>query len=65
MAAHLVLALGLMLCIEGLIFALAPNRIEDLLDALRQIPVEGRRLVGLLALAAGVGLAALARGMGL
>ena len=59
------LGLGLVLVIEGLVFALAPSRLEDVLDALRQMPVETRRLIGLGAVALGVFLVALARGAGL
>jgi len=43
----LALGIGLVLIIEGLVFALAPSRLEDLLETLRQIPVEARRLIGL------------------
>ncbi|MDJ1008410.1 MAG: DUF2065 domain-containing protein [Paracoccaceae bacterium] len=50
----LLLGIGLVLVIEGLVFALAPSRLEDLLDALRQMPVESRRMVGLVAIAGGV-----------
>lgn len=50
----LLLGLGLVLVIEGLVFALAPNRLEDLLDALRQMPTDMRRMLGLGAVAAGV-----------
>jgi len=50
----LLLGLGLVLVIEGLVFALAPSRLEDLLEALRQMPVETRRVIGLAAVAAGV-----------
>lgn len=60
----LILALGLVLCLEGLIFVLAPSRLEDLLEALRAMPVEARRLVGLIALVAGVFLIAAARSLG-
>ena len=52
--ATILLAIGLVLCVEGLVFALAPSRLEDLLDALRQIPVDTRRMIGLAALAIGV-----------
>ena len=64
MIATLVLALGLVLSIEGLVFALAPSHLEDLLDALRAIPVETRRMIGLAALALGVALVWLARLLG-
>ena len=49
----LVLGLGMVLVIEGLVFALAPSRLEDLLRALADIPVETRRLIGLAAVALG------------
>lgn len=58
-----ILALGLVLSIEGLVFALAPSRVEEALEALRRLPLEARRLIGLLALVAGLGLLALARAM--
>jgi len=54
MIATLLLAVGLVLCVEGLVFALAPSRLEDALEALRNMPPETRRLVGLGALALGV-----------
>ena len=49
----LVLALGLVLIFEGLVFALAPRRIEDLLRMLTDLPVEARRMIGLVALVIG------------
>ncbi len=58
------LALGLVLGVEGLILALVPDRLEALLDTLRAMPVEARRLAGLLALAVGIGLVVLARSLG-
>jgi uncharacterized protein YjeT (DUF2065 family) len=60
----IVLALGLVLCVEGLVFALAPLRMEQVLEALRDISPEARRLIGLLALAVGVGLIWLAKSLG-
>jgi uncharacterized protein len=47
-------ALGLVLVIEGLAFALAPSRIEDALRWLAGIPVDARRSIGLAMVAAGV-----------
>ncbi|MFT6933313.1 MAG: hypothetical protein ACJAXT_002021, partial [Paracoccaceae bacterium] len=44
---------GLVLVIEGLVFALAPSRLEDLLRVLADIPVETRRLIGFAALCVG------------
>ena len=58
------LALGLVLCLEGLVFALAPSRVEDALEALRRLPPETRRLLGLVALALGVALIWIARLLG-
>jgi uncharacterized protein YjeT (DUF2065 family) len=49
----LVLGLGMVLVIEGLVFALAPSRLEDLLRVLATIPVETRRLIGFVAIAFG------------
>ena len=59
----ILLAIGLVLCVEGLVFALAPSRLEDLLEVLRRLPVETRRNIGLGALALGVLLVWLSRGM--
>jgi hypothetical protein len=60
----ILLALGLVLCIEGLVFALAPSRLEELLEILRNMPIETRRLIGLGALAIGVVLVWLAKSLG-
>jgi uncharacterized protein YjeT (DUF2065 family) len=43
----LLLGFGMVLVIEGLAFALAPRRMEDLLRILSGIPVETRRMIGL------------------
>jgi uncharacterized protein YjeT (DUF2065 family) len=48
-----VVALGLVLVAEGLLWALAPDLVEDLLAALRALSREERRLAGLAALALG------------
>jgi uncharacterized protein YjeT (DUF2065 family) len=58
------LALGLVMVVEGLAFALAPSRIETALRQLAALPAERRRLLGLAVLAAGVGLIWLARSLG-
>lgn len=60
----ILLALGLVLCIEGLVFALAPSRLEELLEILRNMPIETRRLIGLGALAVGVVLVWIAKSLG-
>ncbi|SIS86336.1 hypothetical protein SAMN05421774_102744 [Gemmobacter megaterium] len=59
-----VLAIGLVLVVEGLAFALAPSRMEDIVALIARLPVEVRRLLGLAMLAVGVGLVWLARQMG-
>lgn len=51
------LGIGMVLVIEGLVFALAPSRLEDLLRVLQNIPVETRRIIGLAAIAIGAVLA--------
>lgn len=48
------LAIGLVLVVEGLVFALAPSRLEEALDLLRRMSPEARRLLGLGAVATGV-----------
>lgn len=58
------LAIGLVLVIEGLVLALAPSRIAELLDMIRRMPVETRRNLGLGAIALGTALIWLARGLG-
>jgi uncharacterized protein YjeT (DUF2065 family) len=53
MLATFLLGIGMVLVIEGLVFALAPSRLEDLLRVLTQIPVETRRMIGFFAIALG------------
>lgn len=60
----IVLAIGLVLVIEGLVFALAPSRLEDVLEALRSISPDARRIIGLGALALGVVLIWIAKSLG-
>jgi uncharacterized protein len=43
----LLMAVGLVLVVEGLAFALAPLRIEDALRWLQDMPVDRRRAIGL------------------
>ncbi|WP_460274648.1 DUF2065 domain-containing protein [Celeribacter sp. ULVN23_4] len=57
----LILAVGLVLCMEGLVLALAPSRLEEALKAFSELPLSTRRLIGLGAMAIGVVLVALAR----
>ncbi|MGR3364168.1 MAG: DUF2065 domain-containing protein [Maritimibacter harenae] len=54
--------LGLVLVIEGLVFALLPGRLDQLLAAIATLSREQRRLIGLFAVAAGVVLIWLVRG---
>ena len=57
---HVILALGMVLAVEGLVLALAPRRIEDALRLIASLRLEQRRMFGLVALALGVGLVWLA-----
>ncbi|PTE16071.1 DUF2065 domain-containing protein [Pseudogemmobacter blasticus] len=59
-----VLAIGLVLAVEGLALALAPSRMEDVLRLFAEMPRDTRRMLGLVALAAGVALVWLARSLG-
>ncbi|EBA03911.1 hypothetical protein RB2150_05408 [Rhodobacterales bacterium HTCC2150] len=52
----LIAAFGLVLVFEGLVFALAPSRLEDLIAAMSKITVDQRRTFGLIAVALGVGI---------
>ena len=60
----ILLGLGLVLVIEGLVFALAPSRLEDLAKIIEDTPKETRRAIGLAAVAIGVLLVWLARSLG-
>ncbi|MCV2865424.1 DUF2065 domain-containing protein [Albidovulum sediminicola] len=62
--ALLILGFGLVLLLEGLAFALAPSRIEEVLDLLRRLPAETRRTIGIAAMALGLALIWLARHLG-
>ncbi len=57
----LVTALGLVLIIEGLVYAAAPARFKAMMARLEEIPDETLRLGGLIAVAAGVAIVWLAR----
>ncbi len=56
------LAIGLVLAVEGLVLALAPRRLEHALRAVLMLSLEQRRTIGLAALAVGVLLVWLSRG---
>jgi uncharacterized protein len=56
MIRDLLLALGVVAIAEGLVLALAPSRVRDLLAALDSLNEGQRRTVALFAIAAGVGI---------
>lgn len=58
------LALGLVLIVEGLVYALAPSLVEQMLEVLRQMPPEARRILGFLAILSGLVLVWLAKTLG-
>ena len=49
----ILLAFGLVLIVEGLAYALVPSLIERMLEALRALPEQTRRLMGLLCVVSG------------
>ena len=55
---------GLVLVIEGLAYALAPLLVERLLETLRLMAEDQRRMLGLIAMTAGLALVWAAKGMG-
>ena len=62
--ATILLAIGLVLVIEGLVYALAPWLIDSMLEALRDMSLEQRRMAGLAALALGVVIVWIAKALG-
>ncbi len=58
------LGLGLVLVIEGLVFALAPSRLDEIVEVMAKLSPEQRRVIGLVAVALGVGLVWLAKTLG-
>ena len=64
MFANFLLAIGLVLIVEGLVYALAPSLVEDLLEALKNLSLEMRRTFGFLVLVLGVCFLLAARAMG-
>ena len=64
MFANILLAIGLVLIVEGLVYALAPSLVEDLLEALKHLSLEMRRTFGFLVLVLGVCFLLAARVMG-
>lgn len=61
MISAVLLAFGLVLIIEGLAFALAPSRIEEMLRLLSEMPTSQKRQIGIIASALGVVLIAASR----
>ena len=59
---ELVSALGLVLVVEGLLYALAPDAAKRLAESVRETPPDTLRTGGLIAVAIGVGVVWLARG---
>ncbi len=47
--------IALVLVIEGLAYALAPSLVERLLEGLRPLRLDQRRLIGLVSLGLGIG----------
>jgi len=62
--ATVLLAIGLVLLVEGLVYALAPRLVEQMLETFRALPEEARRLLGLTAMALGLALVWLAHALG-
>jgi uncharacterized protein YjeT (DUF2065 family) len=60
----LLLALGLVLIVEGLVYALAPSLLERMLLALTTLSEDQRRMMGLIALALGVAMVWAAKTLG-
>ena len=58
----ILLGLGLVLIFEGLVFALAPSRLDELVQMMAQMGQDRRRVIGLCALALGMALVWLAKG---
>ena len=58
------LALGLVLVLEGLVYALAPSIVEELLEMLRSFSEGQRRPMGLMAVALGVLVVWIAKSLG-
>ncbi len=50
----LLLALGLVMILEGLVYALAPSLLERMLEVLRALPETAVRQIGLLVIVAGL-----------
>lgn len=58
---ELLLGLGLVAIIEGLVLALAPTRLREVLELIERMDGDRRRTLGLLAVTAGIALVWFAR----
>lgn len=59
----LLVGVAMVFVIEGLVLALAPGRVEDMLRLIATIPIETRRIVGLSVVALGVVMVSLIFGL--
>ncbi|MCL6284401.1 DUF2065 domain-containing protein [Ruegeria sp. 2012CJ41-6] len=50
----ILMAFGLVLIVEGLVYALAPSLVERMLEMLRTLPDAARRQVGILSMVLGL-----------
>ncbi|MEX0350175.1 MAG: DUF2065 domain-containing protein [Paracoccaceae bacterium] len=50
----ILMAFGLVLIVEGLVYALAPSLVERMLEMLRTLPESSRRQVGILSMVLGL-----------
>ncbi len=57
-------AIGLVLIVEGLVLALAPLRIDDVLKMLARLDRDQKRMIGLVGVALGAAMVWLARALG-
>ena len=58
---ELLLGLGLVAIIEGLVLAIAPARLREVLELIERLDVDLRRTLGLLAVTVGIALVWFAR----
>ena len=64
MLSAILLGIGMVLVIEGLVFALAPSRLDELVRLISQIPLDTRRLMGLGAVTLGAVIVSFAISLG-
>ena len=64
MIATACLAIGLVLIVEGLVWALAPSLVEQMLEMLRNLPQSARRQAGALGIVSGLILIWIANALG-